>query len=66
MYKFQYYVSHLYLIFAQLFFFLGFFFSFPAICASSQEKPVINGKLTANLKKMTGQKTEKPLENRNY
>ena len=31
MYKFQYYVSHLYLIFAQFFFFLGFFFSFPAI-----------------------------------
>ena len=26
---------------------------------SSQGKPVINGKLTANLKEMTGQKTEK-------
>ena len=25
------------------------------------KKPVINGKLTANLKEMTGQKTEKPL-----
>ena len=29
------------------------------IWASSQGKPVINGKLTANLKEMTGQKTEK-------
>ena len=26
---------------------------------NSQGKPVINGKLTANLKEMTGQKTEK-------
>ncbi len=46
------------LILAEFLFSIGFFFFLDSE-GELREKPVINGKLTANLKEMTGQKTEK-------